>query len=333
VPNLGGAPKTLRATRAEGPDPVVRPFASSEAETDWLVAAIRAVHAAGVAYEEIAVLGRTNGRLADFEEALHEAEIPFQGSSLLDREAARTLLKRLRPGTSTADVPRLAREAGWLEDPPDKLGEREQTRQADLARLVRLAEQFGDGAAAGFVAELERRFGSTGAERRGVHLLTYHRAKGLEFEAVFLPRVEEKELPSKLARTAAEIDEERRLLYVGMTRAKRHLALTWTRRPSRFLLELDVPRTLPGATSSATGRAEPRRPEPDDPLYTALKTWRLERARADEVPAYVVFHNATLEEIASRKPRSLAELASVPGVGPTKLERYGEDLLAALTAA
>jgi len=70
--------------------------------------------------------------------------------------------------------------------------------------------------------------------------------------------------------------------------------------------------------------------EPDDPLYAALKTWRLERARTDEVPAYVVFHNSTLEEIAARKPRDLSELATVPGVGPAKLERYGVDLLAAL---
>ena len=66
------------------------------------------------------------------------------------------------------------------------------------------------------------------------------------------------------------------------------------------------------------------------PGFDALREWRLERAKADEVPAYVVFHNATLVEIAERKPRTLAELASVPGVGPAKLERYGEDLLAAL---
>jgi ATP-dependent DNA helicase RecQ len=77
-----------------------------------------------------------------------------------------------------------------------------------------------------------------------------------------------------------------------------------------------------------------RRPaEPDDPLYTALKRWRLRRATADELPAYVVFHNATLAEIAGRRPRDLAELGSVPGVGPAKLERYGDEVLAVLRAA
>jgi ATP-dependent DNA helicase RecQ len=76
-----------------------------------------------------------------------------------------------------------------------------------------------------------------------------------------------------------------------------------------------------------------READPDDPVFAALKRWRLERAKAEEVPAYVVFHNSTLAEVAARKPRTRAELASVPGVGPTKLERYGDDLLAALASA
>jgi hypothetical protein len=224
-----------------------------------------------------------------------------------------------------ATVRMLAEEAGWLEHPPDKLGERELVRQADLARLVRLAADFDDGSRTtrDFVDELEQRFGSDGAERRGVHLLTLHGAKGLEFDAVFLPRVEERELPVRAAKTDAELAEERRLLYVGMTRARRHLALTWSGRPSRFLGELDV----------EFRRVQPRDAEPETPLYAALKRWRLERATADELPAYVVFHNTTLAEIAARRPRDLQELGSVPGVGPAKLGRYGAEVLAVLAAA
>jgi DNA helicase-2/ATP-dependent DNA helicase PcrA len=160
---------------------------------------------------------------------------------------------------------------------------------------------------------------------QGVHLLTLHRAKGLEFEAVFLPRVEEKELPCKAAmRVPGQVEEERRLLYVGMTRAKRHLALTWSGKPSRFLLELGV--------EAAQARPKARAEEPDDPTYVALKEWRLKRSKADEIPAYVVFHNSTLAEIAERRPQTIAELASVPGVGPAKLERYGRELLDALAS-
>jgi len=155
-----------------------------------------------------------------------------------------------------------------------------------------------------------------------VHLLTLHRAKGLEFEAVFIPRLEEKELPCKQSlRVPGALAEERRLLYVGLTRAKRHLAVTWAGKPSRFLAELGVEAPPP---------SQKRAEEPDDPLYDALKRWRLQRAKADEIPAYVVFHNSTLAEIAVRRPSTIAELASVPGVGPAKLERYGQELLAAL---
>jgi len=114
-------------------------------------------------------------------------------------------------------------------------------------------------------------------------------------------------------------------LYVGLTRAKRHLALTWSGRPSRFLAELGIQAPRPARGPSAR--------EPDDPIYLALKQWRHGRASADEQPAYVVFHNATLAEIAARRPRDLGELGTVPGVGPAKLARYGNEVLAVLSAA
>jgi superfamily II DNA helicase RecQ len=133
-----------------------------------------------------------------------------------------------------------------------------------------------------------------------------------------------RELPARQAKTEAAVTEERRLLYVGLTRARRHLWVTWRQRPSPFLAELG------GAKLSAV-RASAE-PEPGSPVYAALKRWRLERAKADGVPAYVVFHNSTLAEMAARQPKTLNELASVPGVGPTKLERYGEAVLAALGA-
>jgi DNA helicase-2/ATP-dependent DNA helicase PcrA len=131
-------------------------------------------------------------------------------------------------------------------------------------------------------------------------------------------------------RVPGQVEEERRLLYVGMTRAKRHLALTWSGKPSRFLLELGVEAVPPAAARKARPKA--RAEEPDDPTYVALKEWRLKRSKADEIPAYVVFHNSTLAEIAERRPQTIAELASVPGVGPAKLERYGRELLDALAS-
>src|SRR5207302_7195629 len=141
------------------------------------------------------------------------------------------------------------------------LGDREQTRQADLARLVRLAESF-DGTSDEFRAWLDGRYGKGAAG--GVNLLTLHRAKGLEFEAVFVVRVTEGELPIR----RGDLAEERRLLYVGLTRAKRHLSVTWAGKPSRFLGELGVAK-----------REERRPPDELPPAFAALKAWRLERSK------------------------------------------------------
>jgi DNA helicase II / ATP-dependent DNA helicase PcrA len=318
VPRLGGAEKVLRPTRAGGPEPAVAAYASPAAESAAIVEAIRA---ADVPLEEIAILCRTNARLTDFEEALHEAGLPFQGSSLLDRDAARRIVRRFERSDSPASeaVRAAALEAGWLEALPDKLGERELVRQNDLARLVALAAAF-EGDAAAFVADLRRRFDSGGADARGVNLLTLHRAKGLEFDVVFIPRLEEKELPSRQARTPDEIDEERRLLYVGMTRAKRTLWLSWSGKRSRFVAEL--------------GHAVPESPvrskQEWTPAAERLRAWRLERAREDGVPPYVVFHDSVLHAIADAQPASLGELSQIAGVGPAKLERYGDAVLALL---
>ena len=149
VPRLGGAEKTLRATRADGPEPELRGFDSPEAEGAFVLSRVRELRAEGVAYEEMAVLMRLNARSVDFEELFADAEIPFQGAALLvpRRRAAAAegpARRRLRlAGRGGAAGGRASR--GWSTPCRTSSASASSSRQADLARLCKLAEEFDDG--------------------------------------------------------------------------------------------------------------------------------------------------------------------------------------------
>jgi DNA helicase-2/ATP-dependent DNA helicase PcrA len=167
-----------------------------------------------------------------------------------------------------------------------------------------------------------------------VNLLTHHRAKGLEFDAVFLPRLLDGALPFRAGRTKADPEEERRLLYVGITRSRRYVFLTWPTdgraRPSPFLDEMELASSAPSRQRAARGPAV--NVGRGGAVFDRLKEWRRKRAQADGVPAYVVFHDRTLGEIAERRCKDWADLAAISGVGPAKLERYADEVLAILDA-
>lgn len=404
VPKLGGAEKVLRPTRETGSRPLIRRFTRPDAESKFIVARIRELHEQGLPYEHMAILYRVNFRSEDFEELLAAEGIPYQvrDGSFLNRATARQMNAALKKKLTT-DVAGTVRDAalrsGYLEDLPAGLGDQELTRQKDLQRFIQLAEEFDDGrrTTADFIADVGQRFQPDGLGR-GVNLLTLHRAKGLEFEAVFLPRLEDGELPFRRSRSDEDVAEERRLFYVGITRAKAHLAISWVhegrRKGSPFVKELiDNKKPRGAAAKKATSPPDtlaariglevkmsggfsgeivnlepdgalvalsaggdlfvsfgervtagdatlelgpPVTPSDDtdhEKLLTALKEWRKQRAKDDEVPAYIVFHDSCLQEIAERKPTDLAELGDISGVGPTKLDRYGTDVLRVLEKA
>jgi DNA helicase-2/ATP-dependent DNA helicase PcrA len=300
------------------------------------VGEVRRLHDEGVPWEEMAILYRINARSEAYEEAFADEGIPYQvrDGAFLRRPGPRSVLAALRrPESVDAQVAVEAATTAVGYDPgADPDDAEEVTRQADLGRLRVLAAEYvaahPDGDVVGFAAELSARF-STEQSGRGVNLLTYHRAKGLEFDAVFLPRLLERELPFRSQKSSADPEEERRLFYVGITRARRHLYLSWPREartePSPFLQELGIvsapaapPRRAAGASVGTL---------PGGPLFDRLREWRRRRASADGVPAYVIFHDKTLAEIAERKPGDWADLAGVPGVGPAKLDRYADEIL------
>ena len=386
----------LHATLSTGPAPTIRRHADDEAERAAIVGAIRSLLGEGIQPGEIAILVRINAQLPDLEQALTRAGIAFQvrGQRFFDRrevKEARRLLARLATDETGAallkHIRALFEQRLGLGEDADAGGDEARERQASLELLLSIvADRLAANRAptdrasaatalsmADVIAELDRRDAEEGAgSTSGVNLLTYHRAKGLEWDAVFLPALEEGLLPIRQAKEADAVEEERRLLYVGITRARRHLALSWasrrvgqggkeaTRKPSRFLDALDAfeghggsARTRSrlasgigaGAGAGAGSGTRPRRIAALEPLdgaasaadaaerrvLEALQGWRRDRARADAVPAYVVAHDAMLFAIAEARPQSISALARVKGIGPAKLERYGEEILAIVT--
>jgi DNA helicase-2/ATP-dependent DNA helicase PcrA len=352
----GGPRGALKATQPAGPAPAIGRYADADAELGGILAWLRALAAAGVPATETAVLVRVNAQLPPIEDALTRAGIGFtvRGQRFFDRREIREavlVLRREKPDETgaalVAAVERLFVDRMGLDDVAADAGQEGRERAASLELLLGIVEDLAaadpDLTIDTVLAEMDRRRAAEAtASADGVNLLTYHRAKGLEWDAVYLPALDEGTLPIRQAKVEAEIAEERRLLYVGITRARRYLAISSSsRKPSRFLAALDPARAGAGPVVARRGagvRVLPGAPiagaaTPDDALLDALRRWRRERSTADGVPAYVVFHDTTLAEIADVRPRSLPALRRVRGMGPTKLERYGDEILAVIEAA
>jgi DNA helicase-2/ATP-dependent DNA helicase PcrA len=356
-----GSEKRLVATRGDGPEPSVRSFISAAEEEAYVVARVKALIADGVAANEIALLLRLNAQTAGFESAFAREGIPYQlrGKRFFERrevQAAVRGLERVSDDVAGDELIKAVRKE-WDrqlgfdpdEEPDGREGrERHATLSTLLAIVSQLARDHGgqdrDAVAASLV---ERATRERADDAGGVELLTLHRAKGLEWDAVFMPMLEEGSLPvSQAVDDETALAEERRLLYVGITRARRHLTLSWAqqrlsatgksqnRKPSRFLLAVGAKgavataKPTPATTGREPGAARARLSADDAVLFDALKAWRLERAREDKVSPFIVAYDTVIAEIAERRPGSDTELLAIAGIGPGKVEKYGQEILA-----
>lgn len=345
--HMGGHRKQLRSSRPAGPAPVFRELATRSEEAAWVATECHGLHALGVPWQEMAVLYRINARSPEFEAALGDAGIPFvvTAGAFLDRPGPRGLLRAIaRRGGGPVDVALHVRGAaervGWSPAGAVRGGDEAQTLQEDLGRLVELAEasEFSDVAAyCDHVRELHAPRTAGGS---GVQLMSLHRSKGLEFDAVFLPRLNDRELPFRSRTATADVADERRLLYVGITRARTHLALSRALDaggPSQFLAELGLrsagARPTERANRGRRNASAPIEVAPEHaPLVEALRHWRREESNQRGVPAYTVFADRTLAAIAAARPSSDDDLIAVSGVGPAKLDRHGAEVLAIVRA-
>ncbi len=363
----------LQAQVASGPAVTYAPYADEVAEAEAVAAAVQRLRDEGTPPGEVAVLFRINAQSEAYEEALAARGLPYvlRGAArFFDRGEVREAVTRLRGaargGTTVGEsleeaVRGVLGGMGWTSEAPAARG---QTRDR-WESLQALVDQAAEQAAAGvtdlgvFVDDLDRRASEQHAPvAGGVTLATLHAAKGLEWDAVFVVGVCEGTLPITYADTPTAVEEERRLLYVGITRARRSLAVSWararnpggraTRKPSRFLDPLlpDSARVEPQgvrsrkvvscrecgkplATSAEKkrGRCSACPASYDEELFEQLRTWRSGQAAEESVPAYVVFTDATLQLIAEHKPRSADALLRINGIGRTKLDRYGDAVL------
>ncbi|MGZ4613920.1 MAG: ATP-dependent DNA helicase UvrD2, partial [Kineosporiaceae bacterium] len=395
VPNTSPARLELRAQRAPGPPPTLSAYDDDLAEAAGVAGRVHEHMAAGTSASEIAVLYRTNAQSEPLEQALADAGVPYLvrgGERFFARKEVRDAVLLLRGaaragagGDSTPDAggawPDTVRDVlatlGWSQQAPAGTGavrDRWESLQALVALADDLASTDPGAGLAQLVAELDERAAAQHAPTvQGVTLASLHAAKGLEWDVVFIVGLSDGLMPISLAEGWEAVEEERRLLYVGVTRAREHLHLSWgrsrtpggrgSRSPSRFLDGvIGGPARAPRGPASTAGAGDRRRgkgslpttcrtcggqlstgaerkvgrcstcpPSYDEELFERLRAWRSATAVEAKVPAYVVFTDATLVAIAETLPRDLTRLAAVPGVGPAKLDRYGEQVMELLT--
>lgn len=346
----------LSSQREGGAQVTYRTYDDDRAEAEGVAASIADLIDAGMAPHSIAVLMRTNGQSQAFEEALGARGIPMAvagGKPFFARDDVRTAISRLRAAAAAAtdegSVGEIVRDVlsgvGWAPEAPS--GQAGSERWSNMNAIVGWADDSQAQTLPAFVAELDERVAyQVEPDKAGVELATIHAAKGLEWDAVFLVGVAEGLLPISYAKTAAAREEERRLLYVAITRARDLLTVSWARsrgadgrgkrKRSRLLdgiwpeeTRVGAPKKRARASTRAFNQAFEEEASPQAiELFGRLKAWRLEVSRQAGVPPFAVFTDQTLRDIAQAMPKNTTQLRVIRGIGDVKVQRFAAPVLA-----
>jgi DNA helicase-2/ATP-dependent DNA helicase PcrA len=377
---------TLRSQTAPGVEPTITDYADDVTEARSVAERIARAISAGTRPRDIAVLYRINAQAVEIESALADEGVPVtvRGSErFFERAEIREAITRLRAAARFVDesqssaatsltesVVDVLSAMGWSPQQPTTTGAVRE-RWESLAALVELARETPTQDLPAFVTLLDERASSQFAPvADGVTLASVHAAKGLEWPIVYVIGCSDGLIPLQHADGPDQVEEERRLLYVAMTRAARELHMSWAqsrqpggrtnRQVSRFLASIarapigDDRAFVKRGAGRKGGRGKGRRGPAqcracgkalvtpgertigrcrtcpstfNESFFEELKEWRLAHASERNVPAYVVFTDATLIAVAEQLPDDREALSAIPGIGPAKLDAYGEELL------
>ena len=379
----GSSAVRLRPTREGGPDVEFMEQPDEVTEAGSVASRIRALVDEGTPPRECAVLVRINAQTEAFEDALTAESVPYvvRGAErFFQRPEVRQAVTLVRGSARAEEGAAIAADAlvehvgavlagmGWAPEPPAARGnqrDRWESLHALLGLVRTYASEHPGASLAGLVAELDRRAAEQHAPAAdGVTIATLHAAKGLEWDVVFLCGAHEGALPiSHAMDSPAAVEEERRLCYVGVTRARSRLTISWarsrnpggrgSRKLSRFFDAVAAapveavtsgrPNKKKGKSQGSTcrvcgerlfdvaarrlGRCVDCPSAYDEELFERLREWRRERAAQESVPAYVVFTDATLQAIAEVRPTTEQELLRINGIGASKRDKYADDVL------
>jgi DNA helicase-2/ATP-dependent DNA helicase PcrA len=330
----------LFSTRPDGPPVQIFGFDDEKAEATGIAQIIESWRTPSSRWRDFAVLARTNAQLAPIRDALTSRDIPTR---IVGSVAADPIQRAAR---EVGDLPSSTRISTWSRDARAPLAEDSLETEEDLVARRRvadavdefLAEGGGDGRTFLAWVRTNRPF-EDDRHQDTVEILTFHGAKGREWDNVVLAGCEQGLIPHSSAKSPTETAEEIRLAYVAMTRAADRLAITHarsrrgrSRTRSPFVHGVDIAVVVAPPSADYVRDQTLRRQEldPHDYVYDELVQWRTNAGRVANLDPLIFCSDEVLRRIAQARPTTSEELAAIDGFGQPMSQRVGHRVLAAI---